>query len=134
MKKTAGKPKSFRDHDGYECGNRRVRISYLPGADIDAKYEGKNILGGYLFEDMQVDIREEMADPQAVASIFHEGGHDHLQNAGVEHAVGMILDAYNVPKDVRKALIELVLDTLGQGWAEVAFRNPEFWRSLSLGE
>lgn len=124
--------KSFRDHDGYDCGNRRVRVCYLAGADIDAKYEAKHILGGYLFEDMQVDIREEMADPQVVASFIHEGGHDHLQNAGVEHAVGMILDAYNVPKDVRKALIELILDTLGQGWAEVAYRNPEFWASLSL--
>lgn len=133
MKKAQIK-KSFRDYDGYDCGNRRVRVCYLAGADIDAKYEEKHTLGGYIFEDMQADIREEMADPQAVASLIHEGGHDHLQNAGVERCIGMTLDAYNVPKDVRKALIELVLDTLGQGWAEVAYRNPAFWRSLSLEE
>jgi len=68
--KKAQTKKNFRDYDGYDCGNRRVRVCYLAGADIDAKYEGKNILGGYLFEDMQVDIREEMADPQAIAQSF----------------------------------------------------------------
>jgi len=124
--------KTFRDHDGYDVVNRHVRLRFVPKAQIAIDYESKETLGGYTYEDMQIDLREELADPQAVAAFFHEGGHDHLQNAGVERLMRDSLTVYNVPVKLTNALIELILDTLGQGWADVAHRNPEFWQSLSL--
>jgi len=113
--KTASK-KTFRDYDGYDVGAGRVKIRYAP--IVDAPF-GNQYWGITSYGDWEHVVPSDWQDVPTVETLFHE------------------MIEFPILRGDLKALIEdkvreALCSGVGSFLAEVAKRNPEFWKSLSL--
>jgi len=118
MRKTSTKKKTFRDFDGYDLGAGKVKIEYRSLENRETPFGIQNwALSSY--DSWVHTLPSNWADVPTVETLFHEINEFLILRADLKSSI---------PKEV----IEVIMSTLGAGYAEIATRNPGFWASLSL--
>ena len=114
--------KSFRDFKSYKYGAGEIKLEYWSPEIIKVKYKEGKTTSGYHWDTDQIDLPEGLSDRPTLLCLVHEMIHQTLEDSELS-------DGFE------SAMIEeAIIDTIAGGLCQIAHRNPEFWRSLSLEE
>lgn len=114
------KKKSFRDFRSYQYGAGEIKIEYWSPEIIKVKYKDGKTTSGYHWDSDQIDLPEGLSDRPTLLCLLHEMIHQILEDNEVSEGFES------------KEMEEAIIDTIAGGLSQIAHRNSDFWKSLSL--